>query len=64
MNATKSKTIRVKTENVITTKDGRKWEIRKITEKYVLVRMEGFRTSSKISFDIFNDCVNDIDKIN
>ena len=42
MNATKSKTIRVKTENVITTKDGRKWEIRKITEKYVLVTMGRF----------------------
>ena len=56
--------IKVKQENVIILKDGRKWEIRKVTDKYVLIRSEGMRTSSKISFELFNSLVNDIDKIN
>lgn len=58
------KKILVKKENVITIKDGRKWEIRKVTSKYVLVRSEGMRTSSRLSISDFNNFVNDIDKIN
>jgi hypothetical protein len=59
----KKRDINVINENVITTIDGQKWEIRKITEKYVLIRCEGFHSSSKIPIEFFNENVHQQNKI-
>lgn len=55
--------IRVKTENVVILKDGRKVEIRKIENSKVLLRFEGFRTSIRITIDEFNQYAEEKDRI-
>jgi hypothetical protein len=57
------KQIKVIQENVITLKDGRKWEIRKKSPTHLLIRHVGMKSSMRIKVAEFNELVEEKDQI-